>query len=468
MTNTPRLALPYLAAAQAQKHVTHNEALLILDALIQLAVISRSLATPPGSPLEGDRYIVAASPTGEWSGKALQIAVFQDSAWIFYVPKNGWLCWVIAETKLIAYSGTAWADVSGASMTSLFGINATADTTNRLSVASDAVLLSHNGTDHRLKINKALSTNTASVLFQDGFSGRAEMGLAGSDDFSFKVSANGSAWSTALTIDKTSGAVSFPNTTISGGRDLLTVNRTYYVRTDGADSNNGLANTSGGAFLTVQKAVDITARLDLSIYNVTIQIADGTYNETVTIAGPFLGSGSVTLKGNATTPANVIIGSATGSGFTVSGAGTRLFIQDLRPRAGASGNVLEVTKQAYLGFSNLSFPTITNAHILTDSYGIAEAYGNYAIAGGAANHIAMQGPSEAIIISKTVTLSGTPGFTTFADCYFLSMLKIHSNTFSGSATGKRYNAQYNSVIQTNGATLPGTVAGTTAAGGQVI
>src|SRR5947209_19614879 len=98
-----------------------------------------------------------------------------------------------------------------------------------------------------------------------------------------------------------------------GVREQLAGNRTYYVRTDGADGNNGLANSSGGAFLTIQKAIDTAAALDLSIYNVTIQVADGSYTGAVTVTGPWVGSGTVFLQGNTTTPANVVI--------TTSGAG---------------------------------------------------------------------------------------------------------------------------------------------------
>lgn len=467
MNTTPRLQLPYIASAQAQKHVTHNEALRKLDALTQISVIDRTLAAPPGSPAEGDRHLVAAGPTGLWAGKENQIAVLQDGAWIFYPPLEGWLAWVEAEARLLVWQGTAWAEVTGLNGSlPMLGINAGADATNRLALASACALFSHDGADHRLKINKAAAANTASLVFQNGFSGRAELGLNGSDDFSFKVSADGSVWSTAVTIDRSSGAVSFPNTTVAGGREKLSANRTYYVRPDGSDSNNGLVNTAGGAFFTIGKAVSTAQALDLSNFNVTIQLADGTYNETVMVTAPFLGTGMVTIKGNAATPANVIVGSATASGFSVSGAGTRLAIQDLRPRAGASGNAIEVRKQGYLAFSNLSFPAIANAHLLADSYGIAECTGSYAIAGGAASHISMQGPSEVIVLGVTVTLSGTPAFTTFADCNFLGFIKLISNTFSGTATGKRHNVVTNGVIQANGATLPGSIAGTTATGGQ--
>lgn len=80
------------------------------------------------------------------------------------------------------------------------GINATADATNKLSVNSSAILFNHNGTDVRVKLNKALVSDTASFLFQDGFSGRAEIGLVGSDDFQFKVSPDGTSFTTGISI----------------------------------------------------------------------------------------------------------------------------------------------------------------------------------------------------------------------------------------------------------------------------
>jgi len=93
----------------------------------------------------------------------------------------------------------------------------------------------------------------------------------------------------------------------SSVRTKLTANRTYYVRTDGNDSNTGLTNTSGGAFLTVQAAINTVAALDLQIYNVTIQIADGTYAGAMVVNGPWLGTGDVTIQGNNATPSNVVL-----------------------------------------------------------------------------------------------------------------------------------------------------------------
>ena len=288
MSETPNLKLPYLAAAQSQKHVTHNEALRTLDAVVQLAVLDRDAGAPPASPVQGDRYIIAASPSGAWAGHAGNIAAWQDGTWTILSPAEGWLAWVADENTFVVFDGTAWdlvpgsgggggggsptnltvanrtattldvasstgtdatlpaattslsgvmaaadktkldgvaagADVTPAALQTrtMVGINATADATNRLSVAAPATLLNHEGAGHQVKVNKAAAADTASFLFQTAFSGRAEMGTTGDDDFHFKVSPDGTTWLEALLIDKTTGAVSFPQALKLDKADLL-------------------------------------------------------------------------------------------------------------------------------------------------------------------------------------------------------------------------------------------------------
>lgn len=217
MADTPNLGLPYIMAAQAQKHVTHNEAIRALDALVHLAVIARDGATPPASPVDGDRYIIATGGTGAWSGHDHEIAAFQDGAWAFFTPRPGWRAWIVGESALRAWSGSAWVAIGGGGSDGgdaafdTLGINATADGTNRLALSSPASLFNHAGAGHQVKVNKAEAGDTASLLFQTAFSGRAEMGTAGDDDFHFKVSPDGSAWREAILIDKATGEVSFPS-----------------------------------------------------------------------------------------------------------------------------------------------------------------------------------------------------------------------------------------------------------------
>lgn len=214
---TARLALPLLAAAQAQKHITHNEALTMLDALVQLSVLDRDLATPPGSPAPGARYLVAASPTGAWSGQAGKIAAWQNGAWSFFPPQAGWVLWVADEAVPIAFTGSAWVLAQQTQNLPMLGVNATADTTNRLAVKSAASLFDHTGNGHQVKINKAAAADTASLLLQTAASGRAEIGTAGDDKLHVKVSSDGSTWKEAVVIDPSTFSVGIGGVTAPTG-----------------------------------------------------------------------------------------------------------------------------------------------------------------------------------------------------------------------------------------------------------
>ncbi|MCP4933880.1 MAG: DUF2793 domain-containing protein [bacterium] len=270
MDQTPNLELPYLMAAQAQKHVTHNEAIRALDAIVQLSVLDRDLTAPPATPVDGNRYIVGAASTGDWSGKDYQLTAFQDNAWMFYAPVQGWICWVADEDKLLVWDGVSWVELSGSASVNpapLVGINTTADSTNRLAVSSANTLLSHEGSDHRVKINKASVSDTASFLFQDNWSGRAEIGLAGDDEFHFKVSGDGSSWHEAITIDKDTGALSFPSGFDQPPQPInLTANDIIYIDSiAGNDSNDG--SSAALAVKTVQRMNELfTVGRTLKIY----------------------------------------------------------------------------------------------------------------------------------------------------------------------------------------------------------
>lgn len=111
---TAHLALPFIMAAQAQKHVTHNEALRLLDGIVQLSVLDRDLTDPPPSPSEGARYIPATGATGAWSGWDGSIAYWIDGAWMKILPAPGWLAWVVDEAQAIVWTGTAWIPVANA------------------------------------------------------------------------------------------------------------------------------------------------------------------------------------------------------------------------------------------------------------------------------------------------------------------------------------------------------------------
>jgi len=111
MSDTFHLELPFLEASQAQKHVTVNEALRRLDALLHLSVASQLTAPLPAAPAEGDRYI---TETGD-------VAAFIDGAWVHFTPKPGWRAWNEATDTLLVHDGYGWSPLSSAGSFTFFG-----------------------------------------------------------------------------------------------------------------------------------------------------------------------------------------------------------------------------------------------------------------------------------------------------------------------------------------------------------
>ncbi|MBJ6372766.1 DUF2793 domain-containing protein [Sedimentitalea arenosa] len=215
---TTHLLLPYLLAAQAQKHVTHNEALRLLDGLVQLSVLDRDLTVPPGTPADGNRYIVAAGATGDWTGWDLNVALWTDGAWLRLPPRAGWRAWVEDEGLLIVYDGAGWIGTTPAELQNmaLLGVGTSADPSNPFSAKLNAAhwtarTAAEGGDgDLRYSLNKEGAADVLSLLLQSGFSARAELGLVGSDDLTLKVSPDGTAWQEALSVDRTTGIVDQP------------------------------------------------------------------------------------------------------------------------------------------------------------------------------------------------------------------------------------------------------------------
>jgi hypothetical protein len=208
---TTNLKLPYIAPSQAQKHVTHNEAIRALDALVQLSVVSRKLKAAPPEPSEGYRYIVASEAAAPWAGKDNQIAAWQDGAWAFFQPQQGWHAWITEEQTFVVFDRNSWSRVtSGTNPVDSVGINTVADENNRLALKSPASLFDHVGGGHQLKINKVDDDHAASLLFQSNYQGRAEMGTMWGRDFRIKTSADGDHWRDAVVVDGATGIARFP------------------------------------------------------------------------------------------------------------------------------------------------------------------------------------------------------------------------------------------------------------------
>jgi hypothetical protein len=105
---TDRLALPLLATAQAQKETTHNEALALLDAVVQPVVVAVAPAGIPSSPSPGQIWVVPPSPTGAWAGRGGSLAVWTAGGWRFVAPFEGMTVWSIADSMPFRRAGAAW------------------------------------------------------------------------------------------------------------------------------------------------------------------------------------------------------------------------------------------------------------------------------------------------------------------------------------------------------------------------
>lgn len=275
---------------------------------------------------------------------------------------------------------------------------------------------------------------------------------------------------------KNDGSGTFSYATI---REVLTSARTYYVRTDGSDSNNGLANTSGGAFLTIQKAVNsVCSLIDNSGFSVTIQIGDGTYNESV-LLGPYVGNGIVIVQGNSVTPANVVVnGGSTGpafiNGFSFSSSvvtpSLPWTIKNLKVTTSGGGFAGIESVGGPLTLSGINFGACNGAHLAVFQLAQVLVNGACTISGNATLFVDCSANSYTNLSNQTITLSGTPAFSTdFFRVANGAVIRAANVTFSGSATGTRFSADRNGVIDIAGNTpntyIPGNANGVTSNGG---
>lgn len=258
-------------------------------------------------------------------------------------------------------------------------------------------------------------------------------------------------------------------------REVLTANRTYYVRTDGSDSNNGLTNSSGGAFLTIAKAVSTIGALDQGGYNITVQVGAGTYSAGISIGGLLSGQrdGLVTFIGDATTPTNVVLSTGSNNAIVASsGARIRVSGFSLVCNSGSASCIYAASGAQITISGKMDFGAAALTHIYVEPGSRVSSIGvNYTISGSALVHWYSIGAGAQISIQlATITLTGTPAFSAaFALASGLSHQLVNANTFSGSATGARYLCVLNGAVDTNGSGatyLPGNSAGSTSTGGQ--
>lgn len=255
-------------------------------------------------------------------------------------------------------------------------------------------------------------------------------------------------------------------------RTKLTTSTTYYIATTGNDSTGN--GTSGNPWLTIQHAVGyLQQNIDLGGQSVTISVADGTYAAGATIFQPFTGSGNVTIQGDVSTPANCIISTTSQAPFTIANKaivsieGFKLTTTAAHGIVADSGCVIDLIGAMEYGACGGS-----STHIVSQSAGsLINISANYKISGAAACHFQITNSAQInTTASNTVTITGTPAFSqAFVQTTACASGLLENQTYSGSATGVRYNTTLNAVINTGGggaSYFPGNSSGTTASGGQ--
>jgi hypothetical protein len=251
-------------------------------------------------------------------------------------------------------------------------------------------------------------------------------------------------------------------------REVLAGARTYYVRTDGSDSNTGLVDSAGGAFLTLQKAWDtIAENLDLNGNVVTVQVGDGTYTAGVSATAPVVGMGMVIFLGDVATPGDVLV-SVTGGNCFSSLYESRFRVRGMEMRTTTSGNCLVATFGGQIYFDSVIFGDCAGSHMEAYAAGIIYGDDDYTINGDALQHLHAYSLGWINLFSLTATVSGTPAFSNFFAGAAIANINCAGVTFSGAATGVRYLSHKNAQIETNGggaSFFPGNSAGSTASGG---
>lgn len=197
---SPRLGLPYVVAAQAQKHIPINESLARLDGLVQLAVESRAVTAQPASPVAGGVWILPAGATGAaWAGQSAGTLMrFEAGAWEPLIPAEGVLAWVKDENQVVAYDGATWTPLS-ATFRSTVAATSPGLANTRLEILEQEVTLSGASTATSIVI-----PNRAIVL---AVSTRTTAAITGATSYNCGVSGETSKFGGALGVAKNASNV---------------------------------------------------------------------------------------------------------------------------------------------------------------------------------------------------------------------------------------------------------------------
>lgn len=229
-------------------------------------------------------------------------------------------------------------------------------------------------------------------------------------------------------------------------REKLLAARTYFVRTDGSDSNTGLVDSAGGAFLTIQKAIDVVSALDNGGFDITVTVRAGTFTAT-NVLKSFVGSGVITIVGAGAT---TIVSTTSAHCFAGSSLTGRWELQSMKLQTTTSGDCLNFFN-SYVKFASIDFGACAGtAHMLAQSSKIVGETA-YTISGscGGFHTYSLQGGLISLA-GLPITVNGSLAFFFFCDADRIGLVEWFTSTFLYNVTNK--------VLTSNVATL--TLAGT--------
>jgi hypothetical protein len=230
-----------------------------------------------------------------------------------------------------------------------------------------------------------------------------------------------------------------------GIREVLTAARTYYVRADGSDANNGLTNSAGGAKLTIQAAVNAALTLDANNNTVTINVISGTFTAGVILTRSIFGASSFSIIGDTTTPTNVLLNLTNTNGFVIDGAAVT--IGGFKVQVATAGSAFIIRNGARVTWSGaMNIGAIAGDQIVVDGSSLA-GIAALTISGGSSTgaHVHVINWGNYGIDGQTVTITGSPTFATYFYGIASGIVTATGTTYSGACT-----ASFGSVVHGEG------------------
>jgi len=195
MSETANLGLPLVQPAQAQKHVTVNDAFQRLDAFAQISIDVAGAATPPPSPNEGELHAVGTGATADWAGQDGKLALFLNGGWLFIQPNVGWRGWRLDAGSAVSYDGVDWVEGGGAFTQNGAGfVHRSIEIDHGVVAGSTSVVVGF------IPANAMVYGVTGRVLADIGGAASLEIGVAGSSNrYGSGIGATTGAWVRGLT-----------------------------------------------------------------------------------------------------------------------------------------------------------------------------------------------------------------------------------------------------------------------------